>query len=866
MQHKLLKRLFVLLLFLGPPGLSGLLFAQTYTGDNLGAGVSETNPTTVSIASVPLLGVIGAGATLDAVDIDITHTFDSDLDISLVSPSGTVLNLSDDNGGSDDNYTLTTFSDGAGTNITAGSAPFTGTFAPEGGTFAATFAGECITGDWELRVTDDAGGDTGTLNNFQITFTTDGVACPLPYACMSAAVGYDGDSVGDPIPQGGGTSGPFVSNINVPVAGVIGVTAAIESVELDLTHTFDGDLDISLVSPGGVELNLSDDNGSTGDDYTGTVFEDGGADITLGSAPFTGTFEPEGGTFSSAFDGESIMGDWELRIIDDAGGDSGTFLGVTLNICTDGPGPPMMVDCQEYVSADVPQAIDSALPDAVATVEVTQSGIIGAGAEVDFAALDITHTFDGDMDISLVSPANTSILLSDNRGGSENNFTGTVFEDGGASIALGSAPFTGTFEPDGGTFASAFAGEQVMGTWSLIVDDVFGGDNGTLNSFTLGICVDADPCAGEMVPPTVACLNTMVDFNGEAEITVNGIDLYDDAGSSDACGDVTFLGPATVDIPCTEVGNTVMVTVEAVDDNGNVGSCTAEITVGGLPCDWIDSGGIGCGGSAAFDAGTDVFMVTGSSCGAEFPYTEDEAGFIYQELCGDSEIIAEVTGVTGSGFAGVMMRETLAPNAKKASIGTNTVSRVRYDYRIIAGYPAFPQEVISYDKFWVRLERTGNSFKGFASDDGSTWYPFLFQNIPMDDCILVGLFTYGKGDGAAATGTFENVSISGDPPMMLGTPGNATTAFGQSVLDSGEVQLFPNPTSNEVSIKMASFMDQRVEIQVFNSVGQLVDRSQIDNLQETIQVLDVSRLTPGLYLVKVKTEGKEVSKKLMIER
>ena len=62
----------------------------------------------------------------------IVHTFDADLDIYLVHPDATVVELSTDNGSLGDNYVNTVLDDEAATSITTGSAPFTGSYRPEG--------------------------------------------------------------------------------------------------------------------------------------------------------------------------------------------------------------------------------------------------------------------------------------------------------------------------------------------------------------------------------------------------------------------------------------------------------------------------------------------------------------------------------------------------------------------------------------------------------------------------------------------------------------------------------------------------------------------------------------------------------------
>jgi subtilisin-like proprotein convertase family protein len=137
---------------------------------DLPLAVGPSPSVTESVISISDVGSIGTQYEVTNVSLDITHTWDSDLEIQLVSPSGTVHDLSMRNGGSGDNYTNTVFADG-GQDITEADAPFDGTFEPEGGTFAAAYDGEGISGDWTLRVTDNAFGDGGTLNSFCITLT-----------------------------------------------------------------------------------------------------------------------------------------------------------------------------------------------------------------------------------------------------------------------------------------------------------------------------------------------------------------------------------------------------------------------------------------------------------------------------------------------------------------------------------------------------------------------------------------------------------------------------------------------------------------------------------------------------------------------
>src|SRR5689334_747457 len=69
----------------------------------------------------------------------------------------------------------------------------------------------------------------------------------------------------------------------------------LENVCIDISHTYDDDLTIQLKSPDGNIFMLSDRNGGSGDNYTGTCFRGNGANgpVSIGAAPFSGTYMPD---------------------------------------------------------------------------------------------------------------------------------------------------------------------------------------------------------------------------------------------------------------------------------------------------------------------------------------------------------------------------------------------------------------------------------------------------------------------------------------------------------------------------------------------------------------------------------------------
>ncbi|HLO89537.1 MAG TPA: M20/M25/M40 family metallo-hydrolase [Lentimicrobium sp.] len=109
------------------------------------------------------------GILLDLdVLIDISHPRDYELRLMLIGPTGTIIMLSDHNGGEGDNFTQTIFDDQAMISIKDGTAPFTGRYIPD-----ASFNNllqKPIKGTWKLRIVDSGYVNTSTLNQWCLHF------------------------------------------------------------------------------------------------------------------------------------------------------------------------------------------------------------------------------------------------------------------------------------------------------------------------------------------------------------------------------------------------------------------------------------------------------------------------------------------------------------------------------------------------------------------------------------------------------------------------------------------------------------------------------------------------------------------------
>lgn len=100
------------------------------------------------------------------LNIDISHTWMSDLDIYLTSPLGTQITIVEDRCGFRNDMLATFSDDGAAINCSGSAPTINGTVLPVD--MLSTFIGESSIGNWTLTVADDTNNDGGTLNAWSL--------------------------------------------------------------------------------------------------------------------------------------------------------------------------------------------------------------------------------------------------------------------------------------------------------------------------------------------------------------------------------------------------------------------------------------------------------------------------------------------------------------------------------------------------------------------------------------------------------------------------------------------------------------------------------------------------------------------------
>lgn len=294
-------------------------------------GVSQTPSITVTANGNPVASgtpiAVAAGATLDSLNLQIGV---SDPQNDNVSVAATVTGM--------------TFEGLVETEFESAAAATPYTLSPATGRFIASNALISV-----ALVADDG---NANVTNFNLQFqVSNGLVSLQNFASAStpqAIPDSPNDGLINSITVAGGPSSIWAMRVN-----------------MDITHTFDGDLHVWLLPPGVTwgalpvrpnnqpagAVELVTDFGGGGDNFTNTRFTSptdphfavaNQQSITAGVAPFTGTFTPEGSAAFQNLYGTNANGTWSLVVIDDFGSDFGTLNSWSIDLY-DGSAPAVTV-------------------------------------------------------------------------------------------------------------------------------------------------------------------------------------------------------------------------------------------------------------------------------------------------------------------------------------------------------------------------------------------------------------------------------------------------------------------------------------------------------------------------------------------
>jgi len=295
---------------------------------------------------------------------------------------------------------------------------------------------------------------------------------------------------------------------------------------------------------------------------------------------------------------------------------------------------------------------------------------------------------------------------------------------------------------------------------------------------------------------------------------------------------------------------------------------------------------IGCSSEfdATFDSNSGQFELT-SEC-AKAGFTQDRGTFVTREACGDFVFDAKLESVMpGNAYAGITVRESTAPGAKKFSIiqqPGNGRKNVEYRVSTNAGYQTYWFATWTVGWQYLRIERSGSFFLAYASFTGAPGsYQLIFtQFFPMSSCARVGMTVSAPAgqEGTLSTAVFSDVSLSSSGFALEAEENsqdeasslNGSSEFsqaqntGQPAAQIGEFRLFPNPATEELNIRFEQAGAEEATVRILSTDGRSVYENihglQGGNLNLSLRQLNMA---DGMYLLQIATEEEVRTERFM---
>lgn len=519
---------------------NGVLDSGSVTKTSTDVPKAITNATAVGkpsrvISSQTVSGLAGR-VTKVTVQLSITHAYDADLIVNLISPSGIRVQLFSVVGGSGDNFTNTVLDDAASTRIASGTAPFTGSYKPT--SQLAALVGDNPNGLWQLELRDTYPADAGTLTAWSMNITTaetsqnTSAAGAYQFVNLPLSAYY-----GNYMPTAVLAPGCVVTAPAVPYNYALNTGQAVTGADIGLaTNSTTYVTNVTSIVPdytygtgSVIPLRLTfDDNVTVSGTPTLSLNSGGTASYVSGSGTSTLVFNYTVGAGQSSPDLDystsfALVGtifdstSTPINYLLPAPGTTGS-LGYNKNIAIDTSLPASSISgwvydvdtnaglsrLRVYNDLNSNGKFDGSLVTKSSTgagVRVVDLKRVTKTLTVSGVSLPIygmtvsvkmTHAHLGDVVVTLISPAGTRVRLLNRQGNDGQNLKNATFDDSADSPLPNSLlNYAGSYQPVDAL--AALNGQSANGTWTIEVTDNAIGDVGTLASFGLNITSTVEP-------------------------------------------------------------------------------------------------------------------------------------------------------------------------------------------------------------------------------------------------------------------------------------------------------------------------------------------------------------------------------------
>ena len=578
-------------------------------------------------------------------------------------------------------------------------------------TYTPNFDGVSIAGVWTLQINDNYNADPGTLNSWTLTIN----------------------------------HGSTATTVN-PVTGVSGSD---DTYYVTVSSSTDGTYNLDLVSSGH-SIADSASNPLTNTVPTGAdeiyIVSTTAIDITNPRLESIERYSPASQNTNSqsliyeATFSESVTGVTSSDFIlspDSTGGGTTT------------------TSAEQFTQTRSPNLAIPDLQTVSDTITVSDSGTVTSVS----VAVDITHTYIGDLKIDLIAPDGTTKILHNRSDGSDDDIVKT--------------------------YTPNFDGVSIAGVWTLQINDNYNADPGTLNSWTLTInhgstATTVNPVTGVSGSDDTyyVTVSSSTDGTYNLDLVSSGHSIADSAGNSmintaPTGADQTY----TVSITVTDTANPRLASIERYSPaSQNTDSQTlvykatfSESVTGVTASDFVlspdSTGGINSVNPVTDISGSgDTYYVTVSSS-TDGTYNLDlvSSGHSIADSAGNSMINTAPTGADQTYTVSITVTDTANP--RLASIERYSPASQNTDSQTLVYKATFSESVtgVTASDFVLSPGSTGgiNGVNPVTDISGSGDAYYVTVSATQDGTYNLDLVSSGHGIEDAASNSLTNVSPTG---------------------------------------------------------------------------------------------------------
>jgi hypothetical protein len=259
-------------------------------------------------------------------------------------------------------------------------------------------------------------------------------------------------------------------------------------------------------------------------------------------------------------------------------------------------------------------------------------------------------------------------------------------------------------------------------------------------------------------------------------------------------------------------------------------------------------------GLADFDLCRGIFDITSSTSANNL--LEDGMQLSYTELCGDGEIVVNINNITGKGFAGLSLRESLDPQAKTLNLFRQSFNDYVFrEVRLEAGEMLNVKKSLYPINTWLKISRKGNRFNCYTSSNGSDWLPFSSLYFKAEECLLAGIAVKSESQQTTTVASFEQLLII--EGIKIKTKPNSTNrnlnqyATTPIISDFYPKGVTKGATSLEIQMPNAS----EAKVNVFDRAGRQIQQRAVSLNEGSNTILfDVRDWPEGKYVAFISTK------------